>query len=135
MSGQAPHLTIVLQQVPGMATAGTDDSTVLGRAPYAGTVTEVTYTPDAAITGAATNHRAVRLRNRGQSGAGTTVVAELAFDAGINAAAFDERTIPLSGTAANLVVAEGDILEWFSDAIGTGMVDPGGLARCVISRT
>lgn len=118
-----------------MATAGTDDSTVLGRAPYAGTVTEVTYTPDAAITGAATNHRAVRLRNRGQSGAGTTVVAELAFDAGINAAAFDERTIPLSGTAANLVVAEGDILEWFSDAIGTGMVDPGGLARCVISRT
>lgn len=131
----APYLHRIEAIVPGMATAGTDDSVTLGRAPFAGTVSSVTYTPDAAITGAATNTRAVRLRNRGQAGAGTTIVAELQFDSGVNAAAFDEKVIPLSGTAANLVVAEGDILEWFSDAVGTGLADPGGLARVEISRS
>lgn len=131
----APYLHRMEAVVPGMATAGTDDSVTLGRAPFAGTVSSVTYTPDAAITGANTNTRAVRLRNRGQAGAGTTIVAELQFDAGVNATAFDEKVIPLSGTAANLVVAEGDILEWFSDAVGTGLADPGGLARVEISRS
>src|SRR5205814_6832744 len=113
----------------------TDDSTVVGRAPFDGTVSSVTYAPDAAITGANTNTRAVRLRNRGQAGSGTTVIAELQFDSGVNAAVFDERVIPLSATAGNLVVADGDILEWFSDAIGTGQLDPGGLVRITIART
>jgi hypothetical protein len=75
----APFTQAIEQQVPGMATAGTDDSTVVGRAPFDGTVSSVTYTPDAAITGANTNTRAVRLRNRGQAGSGTTVIAELQF--------------------------------------------------------
>lgn len=131
----APLVQTIQQQVPGMATAGTDDSIVICRAPWAGTVTAVTYTPDAAITGANTNTRAVRLRNRGQAGAGTTVIAELQFDAGVNATAFDEKVIPLSGTAANLVLAEGDILEWFSDAVGTGLADPGGLAKIELTRS
>lgn len=135
MSGLAPNVATLEKIVPGMATAGTDDSVTLGRAPFAGTVTAVTYTPDAAITGANTNTRAVRLRNRGQAGTGTTVVAELQFDSGVNATQFNETDIPLSATAANLVVTEGDILEWFSDAVGTGIADPGGLARCTISRT
>lgn len=131
----APFTQAIEQQVPGMATAGTDDSTVIGRAPFAGTVQAVTYTPDAAITGANTNYRSVRLRNRGAAGSGTTVVAELDFTSGVNATAFDEKTVPLSGTAANLVLAEGDILEWFSDATGTGLADPGGLVRVTIART
>lgn len=135
MSERSPLVQTVSRQVPGVATAGTDDSVVVGEAPYTGTVTAVSYTTDAAITGAATNHRAVRLRNRGLTGVGTTVIAELAFDSGVNAVAFDEKVIPLSGTAANLVVAEGDILEWFSDAIGTGLADPGGLVQISISRT
>jgi hypothetical protein len=131
----APFTQAIEQQVPGMATAGTDDSTVVGRAPFDGTVSSVTYAPDAAITGANTNTRAVRLRNRGQAGSGTTVIAELQFDSGVNAAVFDEKVITLSATAANLVVADGDILEWFSDAIGTGQLDPGGLVRITIART
>lgn len=121
--------------VPGVATAGNDDSFAVFRAPYTGVVTSVTYAPDAAITGAATNHRALRLRNRGQAGSGTTVIAELAFDNGVNAAAFDETTITLSATTANRNVAEGDVLELFSDAIGTGIADPGGLLTVTIERT
>ncbi len=134
MADTAPHTTILEGVDPGVATAGNDDSFVIGRAPYAGTVTSVTYTPEAAITGAATNHRAIRVRNRGQDGSGSTVVAELAFDNGVNATAFDEKTITVSGTAANLTVVEGDVLELFSDAVGTGIADPGGVVRVTISR-
>jgi hypothetical protein len=118
-----------------MATAGTDDSTVVGEVPFAGTVTAVTYTPDAAITGVNTNTRRVALRNRGQTGVGTTVIADLQFNAGVNAAAFDEVSLTLSATPADLVVAEGDILEWFSDAVATGIADPGGLVSVSIARS
>jgi len=135
MPDTAPLVKSIELIVPGQATAATDSSVVSGRAPFAGVVINVTYTPAAAITGANTNTRAVRLRNRGQSGSGTTVIAELQFDSGVNAAIYDEKTIPLSSTAANLIVAEGDILEWFSDAVGTGQTDPGGLAKVDISRS
>lgn len=134
MATTAPLERTIEATVPGVATAANDDRWAIGRAPFAGTVTAVTYTPEAAITGAATNHRAVRLVNRGQAGTGTTVVAELAFDDGVNATAYDEKTIPLSATAANLVLAEGDILDWFSDAILTGIADPGGLVRIALTR-
>ena len=120
---------------PGQATAGTDSSFAAGPVPHRGTVSSVTFTPNAAITGANTNTRAIRVRNRGAAGAGTTVVAELQFDSGVNATAFDEKVVPLSGTAANLNVAEGDVLEVFSDAVGTGLADPGGTVKVLIDRT
>jgi hypothetical protein len=135
MSEKAPFVHVVRENVPGMATAGTDDTIILSEVPFAGTVTSVTYTPDAAITGAATNHRAVRLINRGAAGTGTTVIAELAFDNGVNAVAGDELTIPLSAVAGATTVAAGDILSWFSDAILTGIADPGGLVQVEISRS
>jgi len=134
MTERAPHVHTITENVPGMATAGTDDTIILGRAPFAGTVGGVWYAADAAITGAATNHRRVAVINRGQAGVGATIVAELAFDNGINAVAGDEMAITLSGTAANLVLVEGDVLAWFSDAVGTGLADPGGLVRVVVNR-
>lgn len=133
-SGMAPLVRQYLIPVPAVATAGNDDENPVLVAPFAGTVTKVSYIPKTGITGANTNTRAVRLRNKGQSGTGTTVVAELQFDAGVNAAAFDEKAVPLSSTQGNLVVAAGDVLAWFSDAVGTGMADPGGLALIEITR-
>lgn len=129
------RITPVLSATIPAVAAAVDDSTVFGEVSFAGTVTSVTYTPEAAITGAATNHRAIRLRNRGAAGTGTTVIAELAFDAGVNAAAFDEVTIPLTATVANRAIAEGDILEVFSDSIGTGLADPGGVVQVAIGRS
>lgn len=129
-----PRTETISENVPGVGTAGTDDTIILGEAPFAGTVTSVTYTPDADITGANTNTRRVALINRGANGAGATVVAELQFNAGTNAVGGDELTIPLSGTPANRNVAEGDMLAWFSDAVGTGLADPGGLAQIAIAR-
>lgn len=130
----APLEQTLTENVPGEATAGTDNSFVVGRAPHAATVTAVTYTPEAAITGANTNYRRVALVNRAQDGTGTAVVAELSFTSGVNATAYDEKTVTLSGTAASLQLASGDILEWVSDAVGTGLADPGGLVKVVYTR-
>lgn len=135
MTDKAPFVARMQENVPGQATAGTDTTIIVREAPFAGTVTECTYTPNADITGVNTNTRRVALINRGQAGAGTTIVAELQFNAGVNATAGDEKTITLSATPANLVVADGDIFAWFSDAVGTGIADPGGLVEILLSRS
>jgi hypothetical protein len=133
MADQAPLVRKYEAEVPAVAAASTDSAPI--RAEYAGTVTSVTYVPKAAITGAATNNRTVSVVNRLQDGTGSAVVASLNFASGTNAAAYDERVITLSGTPANLVVAEGDVLEVRSAAVGTGIADPGGTAFVTISRS
>lgn len=129
----APVALFPSAALPAVATA-TDSDVAVFVAPFDCTVTAVTYTPNALITGANTNTRAVRLRNKGQDGSGATVVAELQFNSGVNAAAFDEKAVTLSGTAANLDLTAGDVLALFSDSVGTGLADPGGLLRVSVAR-
>lgn len=122
--------------VPSVTIAATADQ-VVGESPKAGRVVGVSYTPEAAITGAASpDSRTFTLVNKGTDGsAGSDVtVATLALTSGVNLVAFDEKAITLSGTAANLVVAEGDILVWVSTAVtaGGGLVDPGGKVQVEI---
>jgi hypothetical protein len=98
-------------------------------APFAGKVIEATFTPLAAVTGAASPaSRTLSLVNRGQTGVGTTVVASLALVSGVNLVQFDEKALTLSTTASDLVVAAGDELTFTSTAVtsGTGLADPGG---------
>lgn len=134
MAGEsAPLVKEVFADAP--AAAATVAASEAVEAPFDGTVTAVTYTPTATITGVATNNRTIQVVNRGQSGAGSTVVATLTFGAGTNAAAFDETAVPLSGTPANLTVAAGDILEFRSSANGTGLADPGGRVAVTIARS
>lgn len=130
----APLVRVIEEGVPAVATAASDD-TVLAQSPYAGVVAAVDFVPEAAITGAATNNRAVSLVNKGQAGTGTAVVASLTFASGTNATANNEVALTLSATAADLVVAEGDTLQWRSVANGTGLADPGGIARVTVSRS
>lgn len=130
----APQQRTVTEQVAAVSTAGSSDTTNIAEAPYAGKVSAVGYVADSTLTGANTNTRSVTLVNKGQTGAGSTVVATLTFNSGTNATAADEVTVPLSGTAANLVVASGDVLQWQSTAVGTGLADPGGLVRVQIDR-
>jgi hypothetical protein len=121
--------------VPAVAAAA-DDTSMVCRASYAGTVASVTYAPDATLTGANTESRTCSLLNKGQGGAGTTVIATKAFVSTVNAAVGDETAITLSATAADLVVAEGDILAWVSAHVGsTGLADPGGLVTITFQRT
>ena len=131
----APLQRVIEADVPAVGTAGNDDDTIIGQAPFACTVTAVEFVPEAAITGAATNNRTVSLINKGQAGSGTTVVASLNFASGINASAADEKAITLSATPADLVLAAGDTLLWRSLHILTGITDPGGLVRVTLARS
>lgn len=132
-TGQSPRQDTIRIVVPAAAQAATE-STTLFSMPYTGVISSVTYVPDTAITGANTNTRKVSLVNKGTTGSGTTEMAALQFDSGVNGTAFDEKTITLSGTAANLNVASGDVVAWVSAAVSSGLADPGGTVFVTITR-
>lgn len=134
MPDQAP-LVRTLQAQVAAAAVGATTVTEFGEAPFDGTVTRVAYIPSATITGANTNSRTFTVTNQGQAGAGTTNVATLAMTAGVNATGDDARTITLNATAANLVVAQGDVLTFESTSVGTGIADPGGTVIVEITRS
>lgn len=119
--------------VPAQTILATGDQ-VVGEVVTSGRVSSVSYTPEAAITGAdSPASRTFTLVNKGQAGVGTTNIATLAMTVGIDGVAFDEKPITLNATAANLAVTAGDILVWVSTAVGgTGLVDPGGTVQVEI---
>lgn len=119
--------------VPSVGATTTADQ-VVGEADQAGRVTSVSYTPEAAITGAnSPASRTFTLVNKGQDGTGSTTVATLALVSGVDCSQFDEKAVTLSSTASDRVVAAGDVLLWVSTAVGgTGLADPGGLVQVEI---
>lgn len=135
MSDMIP-LIVELSASTEAVAAGADAAVIVGRAGFAGVVTGVTYTPEANITGDNTESRTYSLVNKGTDGNGTTVIATLPMTTGVNGVDFDEKTITLSATAADLVVADGQILAWTTTHVGsTGLADPGGRVKVLISRS
>jgi hypothetical protein len=137
-SGLAPRVEKISAVVQPVA-AAVDLNTDIGEVPADGdtwTVTSVSYTPKADITGATVEYRTFSLVNTGVDGNGTTVVATLPFSATtVTALDDDEKAITLSATAANLIVAAGAILQWQSVHSGsTGLADPGGLVQVELDR-
>lgn len=136
MADQAPLQRTLEATIPASAAAGTAQDQTVGVAPFAGTVSAVTFVPEADITGAATNYRTFRLLNKGSDGNGATVVASLAFSSGaVTASDFDEKAITLSAVAGATTVAEGDVLAWDETVAGTGLSSPGGRVRVTIDRS
>jgi len=119
-----PDLTLAVDAPSMFDQDGADQQIVVGRVRYPGTVNSVEYIPGWSVTGANTNSRTLTLYNRGQSGAGTTAIATLALTSGVNLTKYQAKTITI--TAANAVVAPGDLLEWESLHVGSGLPDPGG---------
>lgn len=112
---------------PIEGTAGTDLTGQALIAPYAGTVTSVTYTADATWTGQVTNYRTISLNNVTQS----TVAATQAMSTTGNVATADTPlTIPLG---AGVAVLKNDVFEWAGIHSGTGQADPGGLVSITIA--
>jgi hypothetical protein len=116
-------------------TKGAEFAAPLGPAPFAGIVASVTWIAGSVLTGANTNTITFKLINKGQSGAGTNVIAEKSFTSGVNAPASDETAITLSGTASKLEVAEGDVLTLEAVKVGEGIVVPAGEAQVAIERS
>lgn len=131
-TGQAPLKKRFYLRNPDLA-AGSSDELIVCTAPFAGTLTEAYYIPEAAITGADTNTRKLTVYNRKTDNSGTAVMAQLQFNSGVNAGAKQRKTIPL-GAAVDRTVAEGDVITFASDAVGTGLADPGGTVELVFDR-
>ena len=134
-SYEAPVSRSHQRTVAAVGTAGNDLTTNIVRVDADGVIDAVYYVPASTITGANTDTRKVVLVNKGAAGSGTTAIATLQFNSGVNATANVAKTITLSGTAADLAVSAGDILQWQSTHVGTGITDPGGLAVVVVGRT
>lgn len=134
-SGQTPLVRTLRTQVDA-ATATADTRSEIAEAPFDGTITRVDYVASAAVTGAASPaSRSITVTNRKQDGTGTTVVATLALLSGVNLVANDAKAVTLTATAADLVVAAGDVLTFDSAHVGgTGLADPGGVVEVDISR-
>lgn len=132
---QAPVVQYLTRVIPARA-AGADGTISLLRVPFAGVVASVAYLAVAAITGNTTESRTLSVVNKLQAGVGTAVAASLAFITGVDAVANKEKAFTLSATAADLVVAEGDILALASAHVGaTGLADPGGVVVVKLTRT
>lgn len=128
-----PKTYKISSRIVSQIAAGTADASI-GEAEAPGTVTAVTFAPDANITGATATKRTITLENRGQDGTGTTVVATLDLITGVNPVKHDEYAFTLSGTPANLAVAAGDVLVVKEAVTSTGTANPGGRIEVTISR-
>ncbi len=120
--------------IPAVAT-GSDDFTLIGVAKFAGRLKSVKFFPKTTVTGANTDTRSHSLVNRKGDNTGTTVMATLQYNTGVNAPAKRAKSLTNSATAANLLVAVGDVLEFVSTHIGTGLDDVGGLLEVKIERS
>lgn len=135
MPDSAPLIRKLEATIPAAGAAVAQDQ-IIGEAPFAGTVTSVTFTPEANITGQATDFRTFQVINKGADGNGTTVVASLAFSsAPVAATDFDEKAITLSAVSGATTVAEGDVLAWDETVTGNGLASPGGKVQVEISRS
>lgn len=116
-------------RIPAQGTANTDESYCVLVADDNIKVVGARIVWDAAITGAATNHAAFGVVNKGDDAAGTAAVTAVkAYDNGVNAAAFVPEELTL-GTEAARKVAAGDVLVLARTTPGTGLTTPGGVVE------
>lgn len=131
MGMSPPYTQKVAVPVGPVTTVGNSLRQIIAEAPFPGIVSEVTYTPTSTQAGADTNSRTLNVYNRA-TGAGAVVMASLALTAGVNLT--DNVETAITRTPANCGVSQGDIIEWESLAVGTGIADPGGLVQIVFQR-
>jgi len=107
------------------ATPATTESFAVGECAFDATVTEAEIIPSGALTASDATNRTFTLRNKGATGAGTTVIATLTTNlAGGSWVANDAILMALSGTPGNLNVAAGDVLAVDETVASTGVAHP-----------
>jgi len=106
------------------AGAAVGQTTIVLESKVAGVLSEAVIQPASAVTANAGNYRTFTLFNRKLDGSGTTSMATLDTST-TGLADNDERAMTLSGTAGNLAVANGDILEMVETVTGTGVAHTG----------
>lgn len=139
MSDLFPVIQKLSVRVPAQGTAGNAQTTDLGIAQFAGSVSSVKIIPDATVATDGTNYRTFEVRNEGAAGAGTNKVTDPATaNNGTSATSLTAqipRSLTLNPTAASLVVAEGDVLSIVEAVAGTGVAHGGYLCLVEITRS
>lgn len=136
MTLKSPVIRKIAQTAAALAALGSALTTILGKAPFVGTVSKITFIPKAGITGATAEARTYTVRNKGLSGVGTTSLGTLSFITAVNASAFVPKDATLSVVAGALEVAAGDVIAVTSlDTGSTGIADPGGKWIVEITRS
>ena len=103
-----------------------------------GTVTAVQFTPDSAVTANATNYATISVARRATGAYGTGIaVASRATDTVTtdDMAAFTPWALTLSGTAANLEVANNDVFTIAIAKAASGVAVPAGVLTVEITNT
>jgi hypothetical protein len=111
----APAVAAAASQATSVAASASGPTFVLG----------VWYRPVSGVTGVNTNTRLLRLRNATT----TTDIASLQLNAGTNLVGGVWNRIPLLVSPAVAAAIATQALEWQSNAVGTGIADPGGTVR------
>jgi hypothetical protein len=120
------------KQVPA-ASSSQNKSTDLITSPLNGIVDQVTYQPVDRINGQDTNSRTLVFVNRGTpSNPKYTPIATLPLTAGVVLDPQQANIIPLT---QQTTFAQGDVLDWDSDAVGNGIPDPGGTVTVTFRTT
>lgn len=123
---QSTHTTRATILAQG--TAGTPDTWTVFKAPANITVVAVTWIPNAAVTGANTNNFSLQIQNRGSAGVATTAITAVkTYALATDSVAHDSEPLTLSTTAANLDVADGDVVAVVRAVNGSGLASPDGL--------
>ena len=122
-----PGLRYQAQSHQAAVAMGAGDTQSIFLAPFACIITAVTFLPDGAMTGDATDTKIVALRNEGTDGTGTTAVAAAdTFGAGDSLAEQTPRAFTLSTTTANVTMADGELLSAVITEAGNGIAWPTG---------
>lgn len=122
-TGQVLGANTMQKEGATIATTGNTDEYFT--APFAGILTAALITPLVALTANDTNYITWTFTNLGQAGAGSTAMLAATdpnttkATGGVGLAISTPRTLTLSGTAASLVVAAGDVIRIRATATGT----------------
>jgi hypothetical protein len=117
----------VRYSVPAVTTAASVNTTLGPRSQQGlSRLEEIGYAPDGPIIGQATNFRRVELLNRGPAGTDTDVIASFDFSSAANSATRRVLRALTLNTNGKALIRDGDVLEWRSTAVGSGLADPGG---------
>lgn len=90
-------------------------------------ITGVGFIPDTDVTGDDTDYFGLQLRNKGTAGSGTTAITAVKnYTLAVDLTAFIEDTLTLSTTAANLLVASGEVIALNKTEANSGLGLPAG---------
>lgn len=119
MCKEARRITVMI----GIAAIAGDTEKELPvfKAPCSGWITKVGIIPQAAITGAATDHFKVAFIDKGAAGVGTDEIASKTYDNGIDEIAFDFADF---GALSNAKLAKDETVTFAKTTPGTGMNMP-----------